>query len=107
MSYLVTVCGGHDLPLVDCWFSGSRERELNTEFFVLHGCMFEQTEFPLIQFESERPVRRAVAKPAWRAVAKPVAAAAGIAALLALTGTPIIIAAQRRLGQRKLPWAIE
>jgi hypothetical protein len=103
-SFLVTVTSGTNLTLVDCWFSGSREAELNLQLLVLDGCMFEQEEFPVIQFENVRRVRAPVATGRPEAV---VAAAAAIAAVLAVAATGAVLLARRRLCDVKYPRAIQ
>jgi hypothetical protein len=117
-SHLITVTSGGSFVVVDCWFSGSRERELNADFFLLDDCHFGQKTFPAIDFlevEKEQWLRResvsSESVPTME-LAKPnvglvVFASAGIAAVVAVGLTAVIAGVRKRICVDKVPRALQ
>jgi hypothetical protein len=105
-SYLMTVTSGSNFIIVECWFSGTRERELNADFFVLDACKFEQKEFPPIRFGD--PVKRTrCVQRGYQNGALVVGASAVMAAFGAVAVTAMVTGIHRRFCEAKVPKAFQ
>jgi hypothetical protein len=131
-TFLMTVTSGSSFLIIACSFSGSREHELNRDFFVIDGCQFEVEKFPEIRFLEAAKGRQpgfagTVAKAggaSWVYETKMLALSrrsrysdrekqtiwaisAGIAGILASGITWAVVTIRRRWGEMKVPKAFQ